>query len=402
MAKSLKVCLFDVVCSDDDPFGAPFQQVEGLDVVGECSTWQELQVFLSGGHVDAVIVNLDQNDVRADSQIFRHIVEVMPQCGIIGVSRNADPDTIIATMRAGCHQYVRWPVDPVDLRAALDQVHQARSVVTSHCGTFAVIGSSGGAGATTVACNLAIELAHLTEKECALVDMDLQYGDVACAFDVKPRFTLADVCHTDMEIDRTALESALTKLPCNVSLLARPEHVDKAEEVSAEVVSQMFGILSQLFPFAVVDVPRYFSPAVHAALGSVGRVLIVTQLTVPQLRHATRIYEALIGFGTGEEKIEIVLNRCNAHYERIKPTEVEQHFGRPIFAVIPNDYKNIGVSRDRGHPLMADSSNSPARLAISDLARSLAGEHMSEERLRSPERGLFGRFRKRRSALATP
>ena len=401
MGRPLYIALYDEDRSPDEPFRAPFERLSGLEIVGECSSWQELQNFLSASHLDVIAINLDNDDNSSHAYVMRRICEVSPQCGIIGVGRNADPDAIIAAMRAGCHQFVRWPVDPEDLQAALDRIGHVRVPIGTRCRTIGVIGASGGSGATTIACNLAIELAHVTELECALIDMDLQYGDVTCAFDIKPRYSVADVCEAGADIDRGVLETALTKLPSNVSILGCPEDIGQVDRVSPDVVTQMFRVLRQIFPFAIVDVPRYFSPIVYSALDNLDRVLIVTQLSVPQIQHATRIYQSLVRWGAMEEQIEIVLNRCNANFERIKPDEVNEHFGRPVFAVIPNDYKRIGASRDHGHPLMANSSSSPARLAIHELARRLASEHVGEEQLRPDKAGLLNIFRRRRNPLTT-
>lgn len=401
MVRSLRVSLYNETQSKAEPFRKPLEEVEGLEIAGECSSWQELQVSLSASPIDAVVVNLDTADGGTPTRLIRRVTEVAPQCGIIGVSANVDPDAIIGAMRAGCHQFVRWPIDPADLRSALDRVAQARMPVHSRSQTVGLIGASGGAGATTLACNLAIELAHLTELRVALVDMDLHYGDVTCAFDVTPQHSVADVCQAGVEVDRRILESAMTELPCRVSLLGRPEEIEKADQVSPDVVEQMFRVMSQLYPFVVVDLPRYLSPSARTALGCVDRVLIVSQLSVPHLRHATRIYGALLAWGAGEDQVEIVLNRHSPQFDLINTEEVEEHFRRPVFGVIPNDYKRIGASRDRGHPIMADSPNSPARLAIQELARRLAVEHLGEEELSPAKGGLLGIFRRRRGATTT-
>ena len=195
------------------------------------------------------------------------------------------------------------------------------------------------------------------------------------------------------EIDRTVLENALEDLACNVSILTRPE-VELVEEVDVDSVEQMFRIMAQMFPFVVVDLPRYFSPPALVTLDGADQVLIITQLTIPHIRNATRIYEYLLRMGADESCVEVVLNRSNANFERITPEEVEKHFKRPIFASIPNDYKRIGASRDLGHPICTDSPNSPARLAIRDMAKILASEHLGEESVRT-NAGLFGLFRRR-------
>ena len=397
MAIPLRVCLYDPVGSTEGAFDVPFQQVGGLQIVAVCADWQEMQELLHARRIDAAIVNLDGGRGDDGSYVVRRIAEVAPDCGIIGVSQNAQPDTIISAMRAGCSQFVRWPIDQDDLRAAIDRVRQKCTATTGDCRRICVIGSAGGAGTTTVACNLAMELAHVTGSRCGLVDMDLQYGDVACAFDATPKYSIADVCRPGTEIDRTLLEDAAEDLACNVSILVGPQAVDVSLELSQDGLDQMFRTLSQMFPFVVVDLPRYFSPTSIVALSGTDRVILLTQLTVPHLRNATRIYEGLLQLGIDEERIEITLNRCNASFERIKPEEVEKHFGRPVFGAIPNDYKRIGSSRDLGHPIMSDSPNSPARLAIQDIARRLASGYLGEDPVRVAGSGMFGMFRRRRA-----
>ena len=66
-------------------------------------------------------INLDAADESSGISMVQRIAEVVPDCGLIGVSRSNDPETIIAAMRAGCGQFVRWPIDQTDLRAAIER-----------------------------------------------------------------------------------------------------------------------------------------------------------------------------------------------------------------------------------------------------------------------------------------
>lgn len=410
MGTFLRACLFDQrVLPDEtqkqaggpaarDSFRPPFEHAGCLDIVAECATWQELQNLLLASEVDVVIVNLDTGKEDAALSVVQHIGEVAPQCGIIGVSGKASPDTIIAAMRAGCGQFVRWPVDPDDLRQAVQRLARARQPGGAQSRRICVVGSSGGAGATTVACNLTMELAQLSDQPCAILDLHLQYGDVACSFDVRPRHTLADVCCGGPEVDQTVIDAALEKLPCRVAVLARPEDPEQAELVSAERVAEVLRVLDQMFPFVVIDTPRDLNQTTIAALDRADHVLIVTQLAVPQLRNATRIYDWLLRLGADEQRIGVVLNRCNANFERIRPEQVEEHFKRPILARVANDYRRIGASRDLGHPIMSDAPRSPARLAIHTLAKHLMEQGQQPGRTPAGPAGRLGVFRKRPKA----
>ena len=146
MATPLRICLFSEsgpdsdaaqrllgVADNQESFRTPFEQLSGLRIVAECTTWQELQESLHASHADAIIVDLDSGGDSGCHLIIRQITEVAPTCGIIGVSKNAHPDAIIAAMRAGCAQFVHWPIDLKDLQSAINRVRQMRAPATSCC-----------------------------------------------------------------------------------------------------------------------------------------------------------------------------------------------------------------------------------------------------------------------------
>ncbi|MBN2445417.1 MAG: AAA family ATPase [Phycisphaerae bacterium] len=396
---ALKVGIYDEDTAGGALLRDAAKQIDEVTVVGACSRWQELQLLVSEQPVDTLLASLDDVNGRLSLAVVRRIIETVPDCGIIGVSRHGEPEAIISAMRAGCHQFVRVPIDQQDLRAAFACMERTSRSDSNECLRIAIIGASGGAGATTVACNLAIEMAQVTGSRCALVDMDLHFGDVANALDLRPQYTISDVCEAGREVDEAVVNSAMSDLPTQVSVLTAPHEIEQADNLSSEAISQMLRVLGEIFPFVVMDVPRYFSPQVTAALVLADRALVVTQLTVPQIMHAGRIHRSLVHRGANGDQIDFVLSRSNSNFGRLTRDEAEAHLGRPVYAAIPNDYKQIGASRDHGTPLLAISPHNPVRLAIHDLACRLVSDHLGEGWQQNKAGGGFlGRFGFRRGA----
>lgn len=392
MTDPLRIFFYDSVMGEDTPLRKPFEALNGVMLVGSASSWQEMRDSFRRGTPDVIAISLDTKN-GVDLDIVQKATGMAPSASIIGVSRQTDAQSIIGAMRAGCSQFVCWPIDQADLNAAVGRIRTARTVTNPTASKrICVMGAAGGSGATTIACNLAMELAHITERRCGLVDLNLEFGDVAGAFDCSPRFTLADACDAGEDLDRILLSKALHELPCNVSILARPESLEDAQRVTPESIVSMLRVCAEVLPYVVVDVPRSFGGLAGAALRDADHVLIITQLGVPDIRNAGRLYEGLRELGINEQALEIVLNRCQSTYERITPADVETHFGKPIYASIPNDYRRVQTALDFGHPIVADSPNTPSRLAIAQMARKLIGSDQPPAVEATVQGGLLARF----------
>lgn len=395
MIGATRIALFDAKPNRDQPFRQPFEQVSNLAIVGEISQAEELLEWVRQEAIDLVAVQLDHDSAQA-LRVIEQINRINPRCGILGVSKSTDPYAIITAMRAGCGQFVCEPIDPEDLKGAVDRLRMTRFTHGGPSKRICVVGSAGGAGATTLACNLALEFAHLSQKTCALVDLNIEFGDVACNFDSTPKFTLADVCRDGTDIDQSMVRSALFELPCRVALLARPEKLEDARQVSPENVEKAFRILAAMYPYVLADLPRSFNFFNASVVAQANRVLIVTQLGVPFIRNAMRLLHCMIDMGADGDCIELIVNRTSGQFERITLKDVEASFGKPIFGVVPNDSKCVMAARDLGHPLSADAPSSPARLAIHEIAKKIAGLENPEGS--SPQaKGLLNRFLGRRA-----
>ncbi len=387
MATKLTVVFFSDTLNNTK-IEVPLRQSPSVRRVESHPSSDDLVDYVCSQECDVLAVDLDT--VGAINVVER-VALSRAECGILGISARTDATFIIQAMRAGCGQFITTPVEPDDLESALQRLRPLRRAVNVRSKRICVIGSSGGVGATTIACNLATELALLSQDPVGLVDLNLEYGDVCCAFDCQPKYSIADVCHDGADVDVETACAAFIDLATGVSILGRPDHLEHARDVTPDGVLTVLQLVAKKFPHIVVDLPRSYNFLSAMAVRDAERILIVTQLGVPPVRNAMRIYQSLQQMGADEDNIEIIVNRSDAAYERISRDDVEAHFRRPVFAEVPNDYQFVSAAFDLGHPIGADAPTSKAKQAIAEMALKLAPEYATASTEKKGN-GLFNKL----------
>ncbi len=391
MDRILQTCLY---CTDIDT-GTMIRQgidpIHKLRLAKESTDLAQICVCAKDGSIDLLLVGFGPN-VEKDLESVRAISQAAPDLGIIGLSPDNNPHTIIAAMRAGCMQFVSLPIEEADIAEAIDRIESSLNSIEQSSKQICIMGSTGGVGGTTISCNLAYELARHSTRPCALVDLDLDFGDVAESLDAQTKYTLADLCVPSVHLDEDVIRKAIHEMPGKVHLLARPNDLGQAHAVCTEGVSDMLSMLSNMYSYVVVDVPRSFTNLNVATIQKADLVLIVSQLRVASVRNAHRAYELLMQMGADEDRIHLVLNRYNADHEHVTSADVERNIGQDIFAKVPNDYRNVNAALDVGQPIYDKSPKSPARVAIQQLACRIADGGIGPVQDTHKSRGFLGRL----------
>ena len=390
MSNLLHVCLYNTDPAASKELVGAIHGLNFVRLVAEVSTPEELASAIQEANVNLAFFHLDPTPA-AVLEVIDQVSTRYPDVAMVALSHETGPGAILAPLRAGCDQFVCEPIDPADLASAVGRVASKRLAAQPHSRCICVTGASGGAGATSIACNLALEIAQATDRTCALVDLDDQFGDVALYYDCEPKYTIYDLIINDGELDRAILSSTLTELSCNVAVLARPRLLDQCEAVTPDAVHRVVVSLMKHYENIVIDVPNHLSPTSAAALSLADRILIVTQLLVPSLRNAKRYYDAMRSMGLPDERIEVVVNRSDGRTGRVTAKDLEGTIGKPIFAMVPNDYQFVARSIDFGRPVASLDRNSPVRAAIHDMAEKLT-VNPADAVVASGRRGFFSRL----------
>jgi pilus assembly protein CpaE len=227
-----------------------------------------------------------------------------------------------------------------------------------------VLGLKGGSGKTLAATNLTVALAQRGAR-VAVVDLDLQFGDVGLALGLSPTRTLYDLVRSGGSIDAEKLEDFLAVHRSGARALLAPARPDQAAVVNADFLKDVYSLLRQMYDFVVVDTPPNFTPEVIGAVDASTDVCMVAMLDSLSLKNAKLGLETL-GLMEYRGRVRMLLNRADSKVG-IGHDDVIGILGRAPDVLVPSD-RHITLAVNQGEPIVAMEHRSAAARSYQALA----------------------------------
>jgi pilus assembly protein CpaE len=362
---------------DPDPTNlqelASFLTHFGVNPAAQLPTIDQLPLLLGrDSSMQLAIINLDPSPQETLKKVA-HLPRQHPNVSFFMMSQQIDANLIMEAMHVGAKEFIPLPIAEEKFAAAVDRVAQNLGM-GKKAKIIHVIPTIGGCGSTTVACNVAASLAQRNTKS-VLIDLDLVRGGVAGYFDIRPRYTIADVMDSAEKVDQQLLDNAMTlHKGSNLALLARPELPEDTQRVNQAGFSRLMNVLGRMFDYVVLDSVMSIDPIYHTAIKSADLNVIVMQLNVPSAKNAERFVGTLRRMGIDSNNIRIVVNRFVKKGWDIEPSEVEKALGLKISWMIPNDFKNAIAAINYGEPVVLRAPKSEMSTSLCELAGMLNGK----------------------------
>jgi pilus assembly protein CpaE len=246
------------------------------------------------------------------------------------------------------------PVELVQTCARVAKKPAAAEAAEAQILTF--LPAVGGAGVTTLAVQTAMLLLNSGARgktATCLVDLDFQHGACADYLDIEPRLNLGEIEPRPERLDRQLLEVMISQHASGLAVVAAPNRPAEMRSFDPDVVTRLLDLVSSHFDYVVFDMPRtWFSWTDSVLLGS-NKLFIVSETTVPGLRHAKQLVEAIRErLGEGPQP-QVIINRFEQKLfsSGLRRTDIEQAIGEAFAATIPNHYNMVREAIDRGVPL---------------------------------------------------
>lgn len=295
-----------------------------------------------------------------------------PRPALLIAADASDGPLILRAMRLGVREVIALEplsneIDEAIERIARECAHHAPEPATNDrpAKVVALMGAKGGVGATSLACQLAFELARTGERT-ALIDLNLPIGDVALHCDLQTPYSVANLV-SDRGADPTYVASLFGKHPTGVAVLGAPRRIEEAERVQGDHIQHAIAALRDRYDWIILDVSRSWSEPSIRALDLADQVIVVVELDVPTLGHARNHLDVLERLGHTGDKVRVIANRFTKD-DPLTPKDCEGFIGRAPDLLLPNDFRSMAAAVNEGRPVSEIAKKSPLRHALVDLA----------------------------------
>lgn len=361
------------------------QLEEDIEVVGEANDGKKAVSLTKSLKPDIVLMDINMpvlDGIKATEEISLNL----PSSAVIIVSVQDEQEYLRKAMSVGAQEYLVKGFTPDELINAIHRVKEfqdrrkPRLVEVSkeepslpEAKIITVFGTKGGVGRSLIATNLAVSLRKELKGEVVIVDLDLQFGDIAMMLNLTPKFTISDLVLDLEDLDKEALKGYLTEHSSGVKVLASPSKPAEAERVGKEAVEKVLELLKESYGFIIIDTVPSFGDVVLTALDLSDLILLLATLDLPTIKNTKLALETMRLLEYPPEKIRLVLNRSDSH-TGLKLSDIEGSLHCKVSSFIPSDGKLVVPSVSRGVPFVSSSPESEISKSIRELVHLVSGE----------------------------
>ncbi|SJZ44535.1 response regulator [Selenihalanaerobacter shriftii] len=395
----IKILLADDIAETRANIKRLIELEDDLQVIAEAINGQDAIEKAKDIKPDIVLMDINMPDIdgiEATEVISREVAET----SIIMMSVQEEQDYLRKAMMVGAREYLIKPFGDDELINTIKQVHELESkrkdyltteevqLEAEHKKVVSVFSSKGGVGKTLLATNLAVHLQQAQGLDTVLVDLDLQFGDVAVMLDLTPRITITDVVNDLQSLSPDNIDDYLLNYENGLHVLASPLRPEEAEVINGNQVQRIIDILKERFDYVIIDTAQSFSDQTLTALDNSNLILLIAMLDLPTIKNVRLCLEVMENLNYPEEKIKLVLNRSSKDVG-IKVKDLEDNLNYSVDIHIPSNGEITVDAINQGVPFVTSKPKAKISKHIAKLADLLVDK---EEALSKEKEGLLNKI----------
>ncbi len=370
-----------------------------IEIIGEAENGEEAVFIAKESRPDVVLMDINMpvmDGIKATEEIMMNV----PETAVIIMSVQGETEYLRKAMSAGARDFLNKPFSSDDLINTILKVYDIESQRKQHSNVskvkeevkskvISVFSTKGGVGKTTIASNLAVCLSRNTKKRVALVDLDLQFGDVAIMLNASVKNTISDLIKEINLLTSDLMEDYLVTHFSGVKVLPAPVKPEYAEYITSSHVEKIINTLKEYYHYVIIDTSANFHETVLTALDMSSSILFVSTLDLPTIKNVKSGLDVMETLRYPKEKINIILNKASEQFG-IKYKDFENTLKHQIWAYVPEDSQTVITSANKGFPFVMTRAETKVAKAIVGMSNELAKEKEAPEKEKDAIRKIFG------------
>jgi pilus assembly protein CpaE len=395
--ETVRLLIVDDIAETRENLRKLLQFESDIEVVGAARTGEEALQMARDTQPDVVLMDINLPDTDGIT-VTEALLREVRHAQIIMLSVQSDQDYLRQSMRAGARDFIAKPPASDELISSVRRwgmrAHEERKDqelrLPAERGpggddrkggrigkVLMVYSPKGGVGCTTLATNIALGL-NTDETPTALVDANLQFGDVSVFMNLQVKNSILDLASRAEDIDEDLAEEVLMRHESGLRILAAPPRPEHADDVTPDQVRKVLQYLKRHFVYVVVDTHKAMDDITLAVLDNTDLMLMLATPDIPAIKDARLVFDLLGALEFPRERLFFVLNKVDRK-TGITSEAVAENLKRPVDGEIPADEKIVTASINRGVPLLVSDRSKPPGRNILELLATLKERMMASQ-----------------------
>lgn len=389
--RRISVIIVDDIADTRESIRRLLEFESDIEVIGEACSGSEAMLAAEKMHPDIILMDInmpDMDGLRATELLALRV----PESAIVIMSVQGEQAYLRRAMMAGARDYIVKPFSGDELAGTIAKVFEieqrkreafGESITVTHkkvkpreSRIISFFSTKGGVGKTTLATNLGVQLASSGKWRVLLIDLNLQFGDVALFLNLVPKRTIADLAQSG-SLNFSEIQSYLLTHSSGMQVLAAPTRPEYAELVSVEHIEQILAEVKPHFDFIICDNVSRFDDISLASLDKAEQIWLVVSMDLPSIKNTKLSMEVLDGLHY-KEKVKLIVNRANKEMG-LDVKDVEQVLNFPVSFAIPSDGRALVGAVNNGIPFVRSHTHSKAAEGIRKMAQSFISNSPKEQ-----------------------
>ena len=342
--------------------------------------------------LEFIALAIDSDDEDNITEMLEIITQAKARrIGVILIAEDVTPALLHQLLRQGADEFVPYPLPDGELQSAIERLRAAKSAPAVHEGAaqqlksggnkegavLACHGIAGGTGATTLAVNLAWELATIAKEDSpsvCLLDFDMQFGTASTYLDLPRREAVFEMLSDTENMDDEIFGQSLSAYEDKLQVLTAPTDMIPLDLISAEDIDRVIKMARSHFEYVIIDMPSTLVQWTESVLNEAHIYFITLELDMRSAQNALRFKRALQAEDLPVEKLRYILNRAPKFTDltgKSRAKRMGESLEISLDVHLPDGGKLIAQAGDHGQPLSVAAGKNPLRREIQKLAASI-------------------------------